>query len=207
MMAVTEHCQALTVTGLLDELTSWHIGFVGTDENVAAVRSTIDVLAPGYEICAQVPEGFEQETLDPLYTFVQDHDGLVAYAHTKGAGRPDWIQTPWRREMDYHCFVDWRTPVSALMSGKTIAGSHWICGGPSSIPEFGTGGMFGGNFWWTHCEMLRRNVPPDRTSRFCAEHWIGQMSEYTPITPATIQDLNTQDIGNGYQADWVERLV
>lgn len=201
--AVTEHCLALTRTGLMKELGSWFVGFVGTDENVKAVRCTLDVLAPRYEVCAHELSGFEQVTLDQVYAFVQDHDGLISYAHTKGAAFYNPVNEGWRRSMEYHNFVDWRTPVAALESGKTIAGCHWMNGGPSSIPGYGHGGMFGGNYWWTHCDKLRLNVPPGHESRFAAEHWLGQLSEVMPITPETICDLNTQPITVGYMSNWI----
>jgi len=200
---VTEHCQALCKGGLLDALEGWFVGFVGSDDNIAAARCTLDVLAPGYTVVAAAPVGWEQETLEPLWAWTQDHDGLVSYGHTKGSAHPNPINDPWRRCMEYHCFVEWRRPVEALTEGgASIAGSHWIKGGPSSVPGYGTGGMFGGNFWWTRAELLRQNPAPDRTSRMHAEHWLGQLSEVTPLTDATVCDLNTASIGRGCP-DWV----
>lgn len=188
--AVTEHCDALTRFGLYDVLDTLQVGFVGTDAEIDAVRSTLDVLVPRWQECGRAEAGWEQVTLEPLHAFVQDHDGLVSYGHTKGASRSNPIDQPWRRAMIYHNFVDWRRPVVALMLGKSIAGCHWHKGGPSSIPGFGTGGMYGGNFWWTRAELLRQNVPPGRESRFAAEHWLGQLSEVMPITSETIEDLH-----------------
>lgn len=200
---VTEHCDALVRFGLYDELTSLHVGFVGSPEQIAAARATLDVLVPKYQVCAESPDGWEQETLDPLYRFVQDHDGYVSYAHTKGASRRNAIDATWRRMMTYHCIVDWQTPVTALDEGKAIAGCYWIRGGPSSIPGFGHGGMFGGNFWWTRCDLLRRGLPPGRESRHAAEHWLGQLSEVTPITADTICELEPRGTIGEYPPDWL----
>lgn len=187
---VTDHFEALTRYGLADVLTSVHVGYVGSPENIAAAHCTVEHYVPGYTRCAEAPTGFEQETLEPMWKWVQDHDGLVSYAHTKGASRNDPIDKPWRRAMEYHNFVDWRRPLVALLFGKSIAGCHWHRGGPSSIEGYGTGGMFGGNYFWTHAELLRQNVPPGRESRFAAEHWLGQLSEVMPITAETIEDLH-----------------
>lgn len=187
---VTDHCEALVRYGLAAELDSVHVGYVGTPENIAAAHCTIEHYLPGYRRCAESASGWEQETLDPLYDWVQDHDGLVSYAHTKGAANYAPINDGWRRDMEHHCVVEWRQPVEALTGcGMSIAGAHWYQGGPSSVPGFGTGGMFGGNYWWTRADLLRRNVPPGRESRFAAEHWLGQLSEVMPITAETICDL------------------
>lgn len=193
---VTEHCRALTQYGLYDELDGLFVGFVGNTEQIDAARSTLDVLVPRWREVARAVDGWEQVTLDAMYDFVQDHDGLVSYAHTKGASRNDPIDGPWRRAMTYHNIVEWRRPVEALKAGKSIAGSHWHTGGPSSVPGYGTGGMFGGNFFWTRAELLRQNVPPGHESRFAAEHWLGQLSEVMPITEATIEDLCPGMIAN-----------
>ena len=200
---VTEHCDALTRFGLYDELETLMVGFVGTPENITAVRKTLDVLVPKYEVCAEVPHGWEQETLTPLWEFTKTRDGLVSYAHTKGASRPDRIQRPWRRSMTYYNFVQWECPVEALQTGYLVAGCHWFYGGLEINPVSGTGGMFGGTYWWTHCELLRKNQAPGRASRFEAEHWIGQITEHTPLTPDLICDMNPGKIAvRNLQEHW-----
>jgi hypothetical protein len=189
---VIEHFDALTRTGLLKKLTSLHVGFVGSPANVKAVRDVLD--GYDYECCAEAETGWEQVTLRPLWEFTQDHEGLVSYAHTKGAANFNPINDPWRRSMEWYCFVNWGRPVDALHEGKYIAGCHWICGGPSPIRGFGTGGMFGGNYWWTRCDLLRQNTPPGMQSRYAAEHWLGQLSQIMPLVPATIYDMNPTTI-------------
>lgn len=193
---VTEHCRALVDYGLYDELDTFMVGFVGTDEQIASARSTLDALTPNYQVAGTAATGWEQVTLNPLYEFVQDHDGPVSYAHTKGASRRDPVDLPWRRMMEYHNFVTWWRPVAALAAGAAIAGCYWVQGGPSSKPGFGHGGMFGGNYWWTTTELLRRNAPPGMESRFAAEHWLGQLSEVTPLTDETICNLVSLPIGD-----------
>jgi hypothetical protein len=186
---VEEHCRALTQYGLFDELDGLFVGYVGTDEQIAAAHAALTPFGRWHE-CARAEQGWEQVTLDAMYDFVQHHDGLVSYAHTKGASRNEGVDLQWRRGMTYHNFVTWQRPVAALEAGKTIVGCNWICGGPSSVPGYGTGGMFGGNFWWTRAEHLRRNVPPGHESRFAAEHWLGQLSEVMPLTvDGTIENL------------------
>lgn len=205
---VSEHLAALQHSGLYDQLDRGRVGLVGSSENVAAVCAYIGGRGFEFEVAANVAEGFEQETLDDLYDFSQTHNGDVLYAHTKGASRDEPIDTPWRRSMTQLTVMEWRTCVAALASGKTIVGCHWIKGNPDverlneawenrelNPPGLdGVGGMFGGNFWWTRLEHLRRNVPPGRESRFAAEHWLGQLSEVMPIWAGTILDLNPRPI-------------
>ncbi len=175
-----------------------------------------------YLTCAETISGFEQETLDPLYDFAQSHDGYVLYTHTKGASRNEPIDTPWRRAMEWYNVVDWHTPIAALDAGATIAGCHWIRGNPEierlveawknrelNPPGLdGVGGMFGGNFWWTKLELLRRNCRPTRRSRMDAEHWLGQLSEVMPIHADTICDLNPRPITREcLEVPWPRELV
>lgn len=193
---VTEHCKALVDYGLYDVLDTFMVGFVGTDAEIAAVRCTLDVLTPNYQVAATASEGWEQVTLNALYDFAQDHDGIVSYSHTKGASRNNPVDLPWRRMMEYHNIVNWQKPVAALEAGASIAGCYWVQGGPSSRPGFGHGGMFGGNYWTTTCELLRQNVAPDNGCRHAAEHWLGQLSEVTPLVDDTIYNMVALPIGD-----------
>jgi hypothetical protein len=202
---VHEHCGALRRYGLYDALDVWAVGFVGTPDNIAAARATLDGLAPGYEVVATSSEGWEQETLNPLWKWCRrrrakgPRAALVGYGHTKGASRNDPIDQPWRRAMTYHNFVNWQRPVEALQNGTSIAGCYWHTGGPSSREGYGVGGMFGGNFWWTRADLLRQSPAPGMISRHYAEHWLGQLCEVTPLIPGeTILDLSPAcDIGAG----------
>lgn len=195
LLPLTEHCRALTQYGLFDELDGMFVGFVGSDAEVALARSTLDVLVPKWQEVARAETGWEQVTLDAMYAFVQDHDGPVSYAHTKGASRNEGVDLQWRRGMTYHNIVTWSRAIEALNQGRTIVGCNWISGAPSSTPGYGVSGMFGGNFWWTRAEHLRRNVPPGHESRYAAEHWLGQLSEVMPLTvDGTIEDLCPQVI-------------
>jgi hypothetical protein len=202
---VHEHIGALRFGGLYDQLASFQIGFVGSDDNIERVCDALAVYGVNYTPVASVTQGFEQETLDKLYDFSQDHDGAVLYTHTKGSSRVESIDNPWRQSMEQLCVVDWRVAVAALeCDGKSIVGCHWIKGDPDierlaeawrnrelNPPGLdGVGGMFGGNFWWTRLELVRQNCRPGRESRFAAEHWLGQLSEVMPINVDTILDLN-----------------
>lgn len=207
---VTEHMRALKASGLYDELAGLFIGFVGAADNIEKAEKLLAYgLDVDYTMCAYEREGWEQETLDRLYTFAQSYDGAVLYAHTKGAANFAPINDPWRRSMTQLCVMEWRTAVAALeCDGKSIVGCHWIKGQPDierlseawrnrelNPPGLdGVGGMFGGNFWWTRLELLRQNCQPDRVHRHAAEHWLGQLSEVMPINADTILDLNPHPI-------------
>jgi hypothetical protein len=209
VIPVHEHIRALQVGGLYDQLASFQIGFVGSDDNIANVCNSLEVHGVEWTTVAAVTAGFEQETLDKMWEFSQDHDGFGLYTHTKGASRVDPIDNPWRQSMEQLCVVEWRTAIGALdCDSKAIVGCHWIKGDPTverlneawlnrelNPPGLdGVGGMFGGNFWWTRLDLLRQNCRPGRESRFAAEHWLGQLSEVMPINADTILDLNPRPI-------------
>lgn len=187
---LVEHIDALTRFGLYDALNTLHFGIVGRSDAISDVKRIIAERIACFEVCAEVPTGWEQETLEPLWKFTQSNDGLVSYAHTKGASRSNPIDHPWRRSMEFFNFVHWQRPVEALTNGYLVAGCHWFYGGLDQNPVYGTGGMFGGTFWWTHCHLLRQNAAPGRASRYEAEHWIGQITEHTPLLPELICDMN-----------------
>jgi hypothetical protein len=199
---VTEHCDALVRFGLFDALSSWHVGFVGTQANVGAARATLDALAPGYTVAGWAETGWEQETLEPLWKWCRRHSGAVLYCHTKGASRSDPIDRPWRRCMTYEVVVNWQRPVAALEAGAKVAGSYWHTAAESIAgPEYGVSGMFGGNFWWARCDAIRQNCRPGRENRFEAEHWLGQLSEVTPLVYGTdLIDLNCGSVATGTEA-------
>lgn len=199
---VKEHVQALQ-RGLAEKLDSFQIGIVGCPDNRERVKTYLRTMGIPYTICNEADHGWEQVTLDKLWEFAQDHDGYVSYAHTKGAANYADINNSWRRSMEWHNIINWFEAVSLLDGGKTIVGCHWIKGGPAENPAFGTGGMFGGNYWWTNLSLVRQNVPPNHASRFHAEHWLGQLSECMPITDETIGDMNAMPISFSYlHSDW-----
>ena len=187
---LAEHIEALRSSGLLEQLDSLQVGIVGSFANTEQVIMALMEQKVRWTLCAQAREGWEQVTLDELWAFAQDNDGLVLYCHTKGAANFDPINNSWRRSMTYYNVIDWATPVAALRAGKSIAGCHWIRGSRATNPDNGDQGFFGGNYWWTHLEILRHNKPPDSALRHYAEHWLGHLSDFTPITNATMLDLN-----------------
>lgn len=144
---------------------------------------------------ATSPTGWEQETLTPLYEFIQSHDGFVSYAHTKGAAHNTEINTPWRLHMEYYNFVEWQTPVNALLSGHLMAGCIWL--------TVDTAKFYGGTYWWARIDALRNNQPPTYNTRHDAEHWIGLLEEKYPLVVGeTITDLTPNNpIAIGYLKD------
>lgn len=200
---VAEHFNVLRCYGLQDALATINVGFVGCSDHIEQAKGLVMELCSNVTVIAESPSGWEQETLVPMWEFAQHNDGYASYAHTKGASRQDPIDSPWRRDMTWHNFVQWQHVVNLLDLGKSIVGCHWIAGGPASNPANGTGGMFGGNFWWTRLDLLRQNVPPQMNSRYSAEHWIGQLSECIPITDETVLDLSPGPIAIGQlKTDW-----
>lgn len=199
---VAEHIDAVK-RGLAPNLTTFQVGIIGLPENRQLVKDYLLSTGLDITVCDEHFCGWEQLTLDKLWEFSKDNDGYVSYGHTKGSANYADINNAWRRSMEWYNFVNWTEPVAMLDAGKTIAGCHWICGGPAANPAFGTGGMFGGNYWWANLEMVRHNVPPNHASRYHAEHWIGQLSECMPITASTLGDMNPMPISLSYlKSDW-----
>lgn len=184
---VSNHISALRQTKLEENLSSINIGFVGSPENISEAKEFLNQNNLDYVVVAEEPSGWEQVTLIPLHDFIQSHDGLVSYAHTKGAAHENPINDPWRLHMEYHNFVNWQLPVNALISGKLIAGCHWFETYQAQSPA----PFYGGTFWWARIDALRQNEPPSCLARHDAEYWIGMLyKKFQLIKNETILDMS-----------------
>lgn len=107
-----------------------------------------------------------------MWEFSQRNEGLILYAHTKGAHSPIDVNVRWRRSMTYWNVLQWRDAVEKLKTHGAY-GCHWIQ--PLiSMPEHRLGNwMFAGTFFWTHCELMRTWPKPALTHRHEAEGFIG----------------------------------
>lgn len=196
---VSDHLRALRCDGLMDELTTFGVGLVGTDENRQAVKEYLIEAAPRAFVADEAVQGWEQVTLLKLHEFTKNNDGYISYAHTKGAAHFAEVNVYWRKSMEWYNFCQWREPVRFLDLGVKIVGCHWHAGGEAANPSWGTGGMFGGNYWWSSCEVLRHAPDVETTSRHAAEHWIGRLSEVMDLSyEVFIHDLNPEPIAAGY---------
>lgn len=175
-----DHIRALKVSGLIDNLSSFQIGIVGPEERRAEVKEFLDSQDLSYTICAEVDEGWEQETQDKIYDFAQENDGYVYYAHTKNATVINDVHLKWRLSMTYHNTILWNDIVSKLNDGFSAVGIHYINGATPPTPENikNIHGFFGGTFWWTHLKYIK-NFPhkPLRDNRYQAEVWIWSLKD------------------------------
>lgn len=167
--AVQEHVTALRETGLSDEESfSLHVGIIGRDDDVAAVRKCLDDAIDWSEI-DHSEDGWEQLTLGALAQDSHSKEGLALYAHTKGAHMLSRFNTEWRRRMTHFTIAQWREAVAALET-HALYGCHWM--------QLEGNWLVGGNFWWTHMSHLRLLPPPKVETRWQAEEWIGQLPHY-----------------------------
>lgn len=192
---VRDHIEALRRNGLLENLASINIGFVGSTENINEVHKLLRENGIPYNTVDEQPDGWEQVTLRHLEEFVKDNEGAISYAHTKGAANYNPVNKPWRLSMEFYNFVNWVTPVSSLFTDKLMAGCHWV--------ETPTAKFFGGNFWWSRCDVLRQNEPLTYVTRHDAEHWIGLVHSQIPLSLGNnVLDLTPNTpIAAGYLMD------
>lgn len=168
--AVEQHLEALGGSGLIRENGfSFNVGFVGTEENVAAARAFLDRRAGPWREVAANRQGWEQVTLSALAEKSKTSDGFVFYAHTKGAASPSKFNTAWRQRMTLHTVAHWRDAVKSLETCHAY-GCHWM-----NLEGFW---LFGGNFWWTRMEYVRLLPPLQLHSRWAAEGWVGLLPKY-----------------------------
>ena len=169
---VEEHLEALQKSGLgAQDNFSLSVGLVGSEENIAAVRQFLSSHSDKWREIAASREGWEQVTLSVLARESHDLQGLVFYAHTKGASTPSRFNTAWRQRMTYHMVTCWRQALQSLETHHAY-GCHWM--------QLEGGWLFGGNFWWTRMSYLRLLPPPAIHSRWAAEGWVGLLPQYIP---------------------------
>lgn len=184
--------------GLINRLQTFGIGMVGTESNCSAVKDYLNQENIPYVIVAEERQGWEQVTQIPMWEFCKNNEGLVLYAHSKGASNPSDVNTRWRRSMTYHNVIRWEYAIEKLKEHDAY-GCHWIQ--PLlSMPEHKKGNwMFAGTFFWTHCDLLRTWPKPALTHRHEAEGFVGygwhqknfKVFDPTPYFPNT----NTFDDG------------
>lgn len=172
---VEEHVRALKESGLGEELLrsgSFWIGLVGSDKNRDAVIEYMKATGLTFGVCAQASAGWEQVSMIPMWQHSQHYEGLILYAHTKGAYSPIDVNVRWRRSMTYWNVIRWRDCVEKLKECDMV-GTHWIY--PTiNMPEHKFGNpMMAGTFYWVRAEQMRTWMRPPLTHRWEAEGWCG----------------------------------
>lgn len=170
------HLRALTQYGLYDQLASFNVGIVGTEQNIATFTSFLQESSLNFKIVATSPEGWEQTTINQLWKLAKlEESCYFVYAHTKGAANPHGLTLNWRHGMTRHLIVEWQKCIEVLDSGYSTVGCHLQPGRPDQSLPF-----WGGNFWWATSEYIRSLSSCTENSRYDAEIWIGQ-SHLTPL--------------------------
>lgn len=171
---LSEYLATLSTSGFEGPL---YIGIVGSFAARARVQSAVP--RPAEYILA--PNGWEQITLDAIRDYALDHEGAVAYAHTKGSYNQNERQREIRAELLDHVISRWRENLTYLADHDAV-GWQW------TDAKEGYQAFFHGNFWIANCSYLRRLQPCSRLSRFRAEGWLGSGSpKVHDLSPAKVQ--------------------
>lgn len=123
----------------------------------------------------------ELRTLRLLEEWVPHNPGWnVLYVHSKGATKPNEMNTRWRNCMMRNLVSNWRQCTEALKNFDSV-GCHWQ--GPPLCPP--TQHIWAGNFWWatsdflatlpslTETQRVKLSGIDSLESRYEAEVWIG----------------------------------
>jgi hypothetical protein len=115
---------------------------------------------------------YELPTLKFLHSFVQNHDGLVFYIHSKGVFSDSPQTRDWRHLME-HVVIERFRECMAYLKSHDVCGANWL---ERPWPHFS------GNFWWARASYVRTLTPPDTLpivpvldhgQRHTCERWIG----------------------------------
>lgn len=159
---------ALYDSKLIDQIGAIRIGISGENKN--QVIEYIQEKGVEYQLLEDANSDWEQQTLIPLHDFAKKkNQGVIFYAHTKGASSSNSYSLGWRTSMTFFNIIQWKINISYLKEFD-IVGCHWIDSRieeNSLIPPF-----FGGNFWWANCTFISRLQTPTNLSRWDAETWL-----------------------------------
>jgi hypothetical protein len=168
--AVREHTDALRASGLEKHPSFlFHIGLVGSKENRQRVIDYLTENTFEWTLVGWRDKGWEQLTLNAVANDCKETEGLVFYAHTKGAHDAGRFNAAWRKRMTYFNVTRWEDAVARL-ENYSAYGCHWM--------ELEGAWIFGGNFWWTHMEHIRLLGPVCMDNRWKAEEWIGHLRHH-----------------------------
>lgn len=201
---VQDHIRALKQYGLYNKLSSLNVGIVGPPETREAVKNYLNSQDIKYNVCTEVDDGWEQETLDELWNFAKNNDGYALYAHTKNAVNINPLHVSWRKSMTYYNVVNWQSCVKLLDNNYCAVGCHYLL--IDNKLDERMHGFYAGTYWWTKMKYLKNFPRPARTNRYDAEGWIGFLKpvaedmgdtyvfhDYTPFHPAS---------GLGFVTEW-----
>lgn len=179
---VRDHFAALRGSGVAyDEIV---IGVVGLRRNRERIRHLLPSPDDQRMRMYAWDDGYEQRTLQILQHDLQDWQGRVMYAHTKGAAYPLNHSTAWRDCMTKRVVREARIALKHLDAGADTVGPHWLT--PREFPHVITSPFYGGNFWWATTEHLSKLRPINGDDlrdehRFDAEQWIGSVVPRNPV--------------------------
>ena len=186
--SVAEHLAALEDGAFTGD---FHVGVIGSDEQVDAVRVELGVLRPPTSMVS-AHSGWEQFTLTQLRAYARFNSGYVMYGHTKGSYNIGHFQDVWRQWMTWHVVTHWEECVEALEKhGADAIGCHWLTAEAFPGVRVDTPfPMFGGNFWIASCDYVRELPSPPLGTRHDAEAWIG------------LNDPKVLDLSPGWPGTW-----
>lgn len=190
---VLTHLEHLKNSGLLDELSLFAIGLVGSNENRKHVKLLLDKQQISYLVVAESNTGYEQVTLNALHEESQlDKNSFYLYCHTKGSSRcqssdvcseEDPIRhinaknqvasgkasscfeanTLWRNNMTRDVVDNWRYCVDLMDSKYDSVGCFF---------QYRSHHFYWGNFWWVKGSIVSDLERPSLKSRYSAEKWL-----------------------------------
>lgn len=177
--AVDEHAKALNaVTGEY----RFVVGVVGAplnrqiaQDHLESVFSTLPFEVHGFD------SGWEQHTLGLLRADLDSGQiaDPVLYTHTKGASDNSETNLVWRKCMEKNVVSAWESALELLEDGADVVGAHWLH--PNHWPGMITSPFYGGNYWWSSVEHLKRLPPLQYNDRWDAEGWIGRVDPDRPV--------------------------
>jgi hypothetical protein len=153
---VEEHISALKNSKLLEKIDFFYVGIVGEEKNRLDVKNFLNNKNVNFIIINECETGFEQETLNAALG--KKFEGLLFYAHTKGAFRTSNFENVWRGYLNQYLIFDWKSCFD-LLSKYSMVGCEYVIYKDKKEVVYDTNiyhdhGVYYSNFWWTHGEYL-----------------------------------------------------
>ena len=168
--AATEHFTSLNKYGLGKYIDKFYIGLVGKPINRKKALRFVNKFGYNPKVITKVESGYEYETLSKLPELIENFNGYVLYAHTKGSSFS--IKDPhmpyWRAGLNYYNIEQWKRQIKALENNYDTAGAYWL-----NEPELKNERFFAGTYWWANSKYLKTLSKLTNENRYTSERWIG----------------------------------
>ena len=117
-LPLSSHLSALKESKLINEIGPIKFGISG--QSIDEVDAFLKNQEIEFDLLVDSKSNWEQQTLIPLHEFSKQNEGVIFYAHTKGASSSNSYSLSWRTSMTFFNVIQWQNNVIPFVAGQSI---------------------------------------------------------------------------------------